>query len=121
MAILGVVDFLSPTELRGWAFREEAPHEHLAIEVALASAPSANRLPISRGRIWRRPGLARGTTLSRWRWKGRSPTKPGEVWWWLRSAKAAARLNWRWTPNSNYRALTPRPLGTTKDSSRPTT
>ena len=39
MAILGVVDFLSPTELRGWAFREEAPHEHLAIEVALASEP----------------------------------------------------------------------------------
>lgn len=39
MAISGVVDFLSPTEIRGWAFNEEAPDEHLAIEVALASAP----------------------------------------------------------------------------------
>jgi SAM-dependent methyltransferase len=39
MAILGVVDFVSPWEIRGWAFHEESPEEHLAIEVALASTP----------------------------------------------------------------------------------
>jgi SAM-dependent methyltransferase len=39
MAIVGVVDFVSSREIRGWAFHEEAPDEHLTIEVALSPTP----------------------------------------------------------------------------------